>query len=220
MGPIWHHAAAGGKGGSIRGLAGASTRRLSGATIPSSRRGSIIDAGGFGGYAEADQERAHIRTETMRIESSVTSISWIPSEAIEGMTKMPFEMGMAHYDPAPPVAIESLEALRLADPFRFANELRAWIDVEDGKIADAGYSGRGHIGPTTRSFGVAKATIAPATLPDRQAAPEIADGSARFVQTAGGQTGMPMPRPAKYPPFIQISPPPPSPTPPIPIPPH
>ncbi len=141
----------------------------------------------------------------MRIESSVTSISWIPSEAIEGMTKMPFEMGMAHYDPAPPVVIESLEALRVADRFRFANELRAWIDVEDGKIVEAGYSGRGHIGATTVSFGVAKATIAAVTLPDRQAAPEISGTSVRFVQTAGGKTGAPMPRRVKYPPFIQIS---------------
>ena len=35
----------------------------------------------------------------MRIESSITSVSWIPSEAIKGMTKMPFEVGgVAHYD--------------------------------------------------------------------------------------------------------------------------
>ena len=30
----------------------------------------------------------------MRIESSVTAISWIPSEAIEGMPKLPFELGI------------------------------------------------------------------------------------------------------------------------------
>ena len=38
----------------------------------------------------------------MRIESSVTAISWIPSEAIEGMPKIPFEMGIGHYDEPPP----------------------------------------------------------------------------------------------------------------------
>ena len=141
----------------------------------------------------------------MRIESSVTSISWIPSEAIEGMTKMPFEMGVAHYDPAPPVVIEDLEALRLADRFRFANELKAWIEVVDGHIVDAGYSGGGRIGATTVSFGLGKATVAAVSLPDRQPAPEIGETSARFVQTAGGKTGMPMPRRVKYPPFIQIS---------------
>ena len=37
----------------------------------------------------------------MRIESSVTSITWIPSEAIEGMPKLPFEWGLAHYDDPP-----------------------------------------------------------------------------------------------------------------------
>ena len=38
----------------------------------------------------------------MRVESSVTSITWIPSEAVAGMPKMPFEMGIAHYDEPPP----------------------------------------------------------------------------------------------------------------------
>ncbi len=60
---------------------------------------------------------------TMRIESSVTSISWIPSEAITGMTKMPFEAGVTHYDEPPPDVIDGLDALRAADRFRFANEL-------------------------------------------------------------------------------------------------
>jgi hypothetical protein len=141
----------------------------------------------------------------MRVESSVTSISWIPSEAIAGMTKMPFEMGMAHYDTPPPDVIEDLEALRLADRFRFANRLSAWIEVEDGRVVGSGYSGRGHIGSTTVSFGVGKATVAAVSLPDRQAAPEVSETSARFVQTAGGKTGMPMPRRVKYPPFIQVS---------------
>ncbi len=34
----------------------------------------------------------------MRIEGSVTAISWIPSEAIEGMPKLPFELGVGHWD--------------------------------------------------------------------------------------------------------------------------
>jgi hypothetical protein len=141
----------------------------------------------------------------MRVESSVTSISWIPSEAIAGMTKMPFEMGMAHYDPAPPDVIEDLEALRLADRFRFANQLSAWIDVEDDRVVGSGYTGHGHIGSTTVSFGVGKATVAAVSLPDRQPPPEVSETSARFVQTAGGKTGMPMPRRVKYPPFVQVS---------------
>src|ERR687886_34683 len=34
----------------------------------------------------------------MRIEKSVTAISWIPSEAVEGLPKVPFELGIGHYD--------------------------------------------------------------------------------------------------------------------------
>ena len=38
----------------------------------------------------------------MRIEKAVTAVTWIPSEAIEGMPKLPFELGITHYDPPPP----------------------------------------------------------------------------------------------------------------------
>ncbi|PZR97596.1 MAG: hypothetical protein DLM70_19050 [Chloroflexi bacterium] len=37
----------------------------------------------------------------MRIEASVTSISWIPFASIEGLTKIPFEMGICKYDDPP-----------------------------------------------------------------------------------------------------------------------
>ena len=55
----------------------------------------------------------------MRIESSVTSVSWIPSEAIKGMVKMPFEVGgVAHYDkPLPDVIdLDNLETMRDQEP--------------------------------------------------------------------------------------------------------
>ena len=57
----------------------------------------------------------------MRIESSVTSITWIPSDAIEGMPKLPFQVGVAHYDDPPPDRIDDLNALRDADAFHEAN---------------------------------------------------------------------------------------------------
>ena len=62
----------------------------------------------------------------MRIETAITSVSWIPSEAVAGATKLPFETGVAHYDQPPPDAIDvpgGLEALRREDRFRFANEI-------------------------------------------------------------------------------------------------
>jgi hypothetical protein len=79
----------------------------------------------------------------MRVESSVTSVTWIPSEAISGMPKMPFELGIAHYDDPPPDRLVDLDAMHEQDMFREANELRAFIEVEDGDIIGQGYSGRG-----------------------------------------------------------------------------
>ena len=73
-----------------------------------------------------------------RFESSVTSISWIPSEAISGPSKIPFELGVTHYDETPPDHLEDLEALRMGDRFREANELRAYIEVEDGRVIGYG----------------------------------------------------------------------------------
>lgn len=35
----------------------------------------------------------------MRCESTVTSLGWIPSEAIEGMIRPPIDIGVGHYDP-------------------------------------------------------------------------------------------------------------------------
>jgi hypothetical protein len=36
----------------------------------------------------------------MRVESSVTAISWIPSQMIEGLARVPFTVGVTHPDPA------------------------------------------------------------------------------------------------------------------------
>jgi len=140
----------------------------------------------------------------MRIDSSITSISWIPSEAIKGMTKLPFEMGVAHYDAPPPDRIDDLEALRVADRFRFANELRAWIEVEDGRVVGWGHTGGGRMGSTTLAMGP-KAVVFPAVaLPDLQPEPEVTPTSVRFVQTAGGRTGVAAPRRVNRPPFVQV----------------
>src|SRR5262245_33680303 len=133
---------------------------------------------------------------TRRFESSVTAVSWIPSEAITGPSKIPFELGVTHYDQPPPDAIEDLEELRTSDRFREANELRAFIEVDDdGRIMNAGHLGQGHIGATTVRVGPAAVRFPAVHLPDIQQPPEIVDGSARFVQTVGGRMGLPTPRP-------------------------
>ena len=140
-----------------------------------------------------------------RYESSVTSISWIPSEAVEGMTKLPFEMGVAHYDEPLPDVVEDLDALRRADAFRFANELRAWVEVDDGAIVRYGQAGQGHIGSTTVRVG-RRAMVFPAVpFPDIRPDPEVSPDAVRFVQTAGGRAGVPAPRRVQRKPFVQMA---------------
>jgi hypothetical protein len=144
----------------------------------------------------------------MRIESSVTSISWIPSDAVRGMPKVPFEIGVAHYDDPPPERLAPMDLDRLTDEdaFRESNELSAWIEVnDDGKITDAGYSGQGRIGVTRVKVGPKEISIPAVALETIQAEPELGEGEARFVQSAGGRTGAPAPRRVRGKPFFQMA---------------
>jgi hypothetical protein len=141
-----------------------------------------------------------------RFESSVTAVSWIPSEAITGPSKIPFELGVTHYDEPPPDRLDDLEELRTSDRFREANELRAFVEVDDGRIVNAGHLGQGHIGATTVRVGPAALRFPAVQLPDIQADPEVGATSARFVQTVGGRMGLPTPRPVSHKPFVQFWP--------------
>jgi hypothetical protein len=146
----------------------------------------------------------------MRIESSVLSVSWIPSEAVTGLPKQFFEVGVTHYDEPPPDSIASeaeLEELRLAARFRFANRLNGWIEVHDGRIVDAGYEGGGRMGLTTVSLAGRSALFNPVALPDLREDPAIRRSEARFVQTCGGRAPIPAPRHVRHPPFFQLKPP-------------
>jgi hypothetical protein len=142
----------------------------------------------------------------MRIASSVTAISWIPSDAIEGMPKLPFELGVARYDAPPPDRIEEgdLDRLRSEDRFREANRLAAWIEVEDGKIAGHGYEGEGLIGSTTFNFGITDITIPGVAFEVLRNEPEVLEDGVRFVQTVGGRAGFPAPRRVVGRPFVRI----------------
>ncbi len=142
----------------------------------------------------------------MRYESSVLSLSWIPSEAIRGLSKPAFDLGPLHYDDPPPETVagpEELEALRAGDRFRFGNELRAWIEVEDGRIVDHGQSGGCHIGVTKLKLG-RTFSVAAVTMPELRPEAEVGRGWVRFTQTAGGRTGVPMPRPVPRAPFFRV----------------
>ena len=140
----------------------------------------------------------------MRYESSVTSLSWIPSEAVTGPGRMAFDSGISHYDEPPPGELGDIEELRAADRFRFANLLQAWIDVsDDGEITGAGYSGRGLIGSTMLKLGGLRYRFQAVKLDDIQREPERGPGWVKFTQTVGGRTGVPMPRKVKHPPYVQ-----------------
>jgi len=140
----------------------------------------------------------------MRHKSSITSLSWIPSEAVEGSARVAFDAGLAHYDKPPPERLKDIEALRVADRFRFANVLEAWIEVDrSGRITKSGYSGGGLMGATTIKVGPLLRTFEAVGLPDIQRKPEQGAGFVRFVQTAGGRTGVPAPRRVRRRPFVQ-----------------
>jgi hypothetical protein len=121
---------------------------------------------------------------------------------------MAFDAGITHYDNPPPDDIGDIEDLRKADRFRFANVLRAWIEVDDsGAISDAGYAGGGLMGATHVRLGGLHYTFQAVQLPDVQHAPESGDGWVKFTQTAGGRAGLPAPRHVRRPPFVQWQPP-------------
>jgi len=141
----------------------------------------------------------------MRIEHTFTSLSWIPSEAVSGANKAVFGAGVTHYDEPPPDVLYDLVEMANDDRFRFANRLRAWIDVESGRVRAAGYLDGSIMGSTTVGLGrLDLARFAAVEFPELRAEPEITETSARFVQTFGGHVALPAPRRVNRPPFVQF----------------
>ncbi len=140
----------------------------------------------------------------MRHEGRVTSLSWIPSDAVTGGSRLAYEAGFTHYDQPPPEELGDIERLRAADRFRFANLLRAWIDVNDsGQITGSGYSGGGLMSSTMVKIGPLLHRFLAIKLPDLQSDPQMGDGWVRFVQTTGGRAGLPAPRRVRRRPYVQ-----------------
>ena len=141
----------------------------------------------------------------MRIEQTVTTLSWIPSEAVSGVNKVVFESGFTHYDQPPPDVLYDLDEMSRDDRFRFANRLHVWIDVVDGAIRDAGYLDGSVMGATTVRLGkLDLARFAAIEFPELRAEPEMGETSARFVQTFGGHVALPAPRRVNHPPFVKF----------------
>jgi hypothetical protein len=143
----------------------------------------------------------------MRVGTTVASVSWIPSESLTGPMRSVVDAGVSHWDEPPPDRIEGVEQLHVLcreDRFRFANLLTCWIEVEDGRVVGAGHDPAGGLvmGATTVRFGAVEATFRAAALPVLRHRPVLEDGAARFVQTVGGRTALPLPRPVPHPPFV------------------
>jgi Cyclic nucleotide-binding domain len=136
----------------------------------------------------------------VRIESSVTAVSWVPLDCVEGGQRLHFHVGAAQYDDPPPDHLEDLPSLLAAGHVRLANQLRGYVEVRDGRIVAYGQSGQGHIGAPGHPLPEPPGPEAPAfvgfaavALPDLRPDPEVGDGWARFTQTAGGLLSVGMP---------------------------
>ena len=142
----------------------------------------------------------------MQITRSATSVSWIPSDSIPGLLKIPMEKGLMHYDPPPPLALTDLEGMRHRGEFRLANILRAWIQVEDGTIRDYGYAGGAIPGVTPFTAGPLRVMLPTKPNPVIQHPPRLAGDAVTFIQTVGNRPGFSFLRPSAHWPFLLTRP--------------
>ena len=142
----------------------------------------------------------------MQIERSATSVSWIPSDSIPAPLKLPFEQGVLHYDPPPPLTISDLEGMRRRGHFRFANVMRAWIDVEDGQIRDYAYSGAGLMGLTPVTVGSLHLLLPARANPEIRLEPVATGDAVTFAQTAGARPVFSLLKPSAHWPFVVTHP--------------
>ena len=142
----------------------------------------------------------------MQIARSATSVSWIPSDSIPGLLKLPMEKGLMHYDPPPPLTVTDLDPMRRRGEFRFANILRAWIYVEDGTIRDYGYAGGVIMGLTPVTAGPLRVMLPAKPNPVIRHSPQLTGDAVTFVQTAGGRPGFSFLKPSAHWPFLVTRP--------------
>ncbi len=144
----------------------------------------------------------------MRVHATVASMSWIPTDSLKGALKAGMDLRLSHWDQPPPDRIQGAETVHDLchhDKFRFANVLTVWADVEDGRVVAHGVDdGSGLVmGATTVRVGKVGATFRAMSMPVLRRPPEIVGGAVRFVQTVGGRTGVPLPRPVPHPPYVR-----------------
>ncbi|MBO0828931.1 MAG: hypothetical protein J2P24_14255 [Streptosporangiales bacterium] len=142
---------------------------------------------------------------SIRVESQVTSVSWIPSEAVTGNSPISRAFTtFSHYDDPPPAIVGDLERLRSTDRFRFANRLTAWADFDGDRVVGHGMDGGCVMGSSRVRVGPLGTTFAAIPLPDLRSEPIVGSGWVRFGQTVGGRAAMPCPRRVSRPPFVRV----------------
>jgi hypothetical protein len=138
------------------------------------------------------------------VHGSVTSVSWIPSEAVTGLLKLGFTSGVGHYDSPPPDVLDSLEAMRDSDAFRFANRLEVWAEFDGEELLEHGHRGGLVMGSTTVSLGPLGVSFAAVSMPDLVPEPEVSSGAVTYRQTCGCRTGFPLPHRRPHSPFVRL----------------
>jgi hypothetical protein len=124
-----------------------------------------------------------------------------PKGATEGFNRLTFGLlRVAHFDPPPPDVLGNLDELLEAGRVRFVNRLEAWVEVEDGRIVDAGQAAAAAAAGPGWGYGPASIAFASAPMPELRPEPEVGYGWVRFMQTAGGVVGIPTPRRVRHPP--------------------
>jgi hypothetical protein len=140
----------------------------------------------------------------VRIESSVTAITWLPFAALDALPNMPLGFAVAHYDEHPGERLGDVAKLRETDSIREANELCAWIEEDDAEIVDHGHMGRGVVAGVGRAPGPEQLAFPAVEYPIIRPEPEVGEGWVRFTQTVGGRIGLPAPRPVRGKPYFHI----------------
>jgi hypothetical protein len=129
----------------------------------------------------------------VRIESSITAVSWVPLDCVEGGQRLAFHVGAAQYDDPPPQRLDDLASLLAEGRIRLANQLRGYAEVSDGRIVASGQSGQGWVGASREATDANQVGFAAVPLPDLRPDPEEGEGWVRFGQTAGGLLSVGMP---------------------------
>ena len=128
----------------------------------------------------------------MRVESSVSSVTWVPSDSVTGVARLQFIVGLAGPDDPPPDRVDSVEALLAQNLVRQINELVAWAEFDDAGT------------PVAWDYATEATYLHDEEFPTLRNDPVVTNDSVRFVQTTGGPLGVAVPRRVLGRPFFRV----------------